>query len=328
MMLNPIKAVPMKLHLLLRFFVTLTFVAISIFSYAYDFEVDGIYYSINQEDKTTVSVTYRDRKFDCYSGSVQIPTTVTYNGQEYLVTCIDSEAFELCPNLTSVTIPESITHICSYAFSGSYSLTSIVIPNSVTKIDGGVFYACSGLRSVRLPNGLTTISASAFRECTQLTSVNIPNSVTSINTYAFRNCNKLESITIPSSVTDIGNYAFQYCINLKEVYCMAKQVPNTNTNAFDGDYLESITLYVPEAAIEDYKATAPWSNFPTIKKSYLVGDVNGNGEVEIGDVTSVLTLMATPEATGYNNQAADANGNGEIEIGDVTTILTIMADGE
>jgi hypothetical protein len=57
----------------------------------------------------------------------------------------------------------------------------------------------------------------------------------------------------------------------------------------------------------------------------MVGDANGNGEVEIGDVTSVLTLMATPEANGYNNKAADANGNGEIEIGDVTTILTIMA---
>ncbi len=56
------------------------------------------------------------------------------------------------------------------------------------------------------------------------------------------------------------------------------------------------------------------------------GDANGNGVVEIGDVTSVLTLMATPEATGYNNKAADANGNGEIEIGDVTTILTIMAN--
>ena len=55
------------------------------------------------------------------------------------------------------------------------------------------------------------------------------------------------------------------------------------------------------------------------------GDANGNGVVEIGDVTSVLTLMATPEATGYDNKAADANGNGEIEIGDVTTILTIMA---
>lgn len=58
------------------------------------------------------------------------------------------------------------------------------------------------------------------------------------------------------------------------------------------------------------------------------GDANGNGVVEIGDVTSVLTLMATPESTGYNNKAADANGNGIIEIGDVTAILKIMANGE
>ena len=64
-----------------------------------------------------------------------------------------------------------------------------------------------------------------------------------------------------------------------------------------------------------------------VEPAYIVGDANGNGEVEIGDVTSVLTLMATPEAEGYNNKAADANMNGEIEIGDVTTILTIMATG-
>ena len=35
--------------------------------------------------------------------------------------------------------------------------------------------------------------------------------------------------------------------------------------------------------------------------------------------------MATPESPGYDNKAADANCNGEIEIGDVTKILEIMA---
>jgi hypothetical protein len=76
--------------------------------------------------------------------------------------------------------------------------------------------------------------------------------------------------------------------------------------------------------------SVPWSSFGTILAikdvpTYITGDANGNGEVEIGDVTSVLTLMATPEATCYDNKAADANENGVIEIGDVTTILTIMA---
>lgn len=80
--------------------------------------------------------------------------------------------------------------------------------------------------------------------------------------------------------------------------------------------------------MQDYGQSIRLVQAANSKPTYLVGDANGNGEVEIGDVTSVLTLMATPEANGYNNQAADANGNGEIEIGDVTTILTIMANGE
>ena len=80
--------------------------------------------------------------------------------------------------------------------------------------------------------------------------------------------------------------------------------------------------------MQDYGQSIRLVQAANSKPTYLVGDANGNGEVEIGDVTSVLTLMATPEATGYNNKAADANGNGEIEIGDVTTILTIMANGE
>ena len=82
-------------------------------------------------------------------------------------------------------------------------------------------------------------------------------------------------------------------------------------------------------SINAYKSAFPWSNFgtilPIVEPVSITGDANSNGVVEIGDVTSVLTLMATPEATGYNNKAADANGNGVIEIGDVTTILTIMA---
>ena len=60
----------------------------------------------------------------------------------------------------------------------------------------------------------------------------------------------------------------------------------------------------------------------------LLGDANNSGAVEIGDITSVLTLMANPKAPGYNNKAADANKSGAIEIGDITTILTIMANGE
>ncbi len=50
------------------------------------------------------------------------------------MTCIDSHAFDSCTNLTSITIPNSVTSIESDAFGGCTSLTSIVIPKSVTSI--------------------------------------------------------------------------------------------------------------------------------------------------------------------------------------------------
>ena len=78
---------------------------------------------------------------------------------------------------------------------------------------------------------------------------------------------------------------------------MAEQVPTTSTNAFPTSiigysYIKDATLYVPSSAIEDYRTTAPWSSFGTILPLALLGDANGNGEVEIGDVTKILTIMA------------------------------------
>ena len=150
----------------------------------------------------------------------------------------------------------------------------------------------------------------------------------SIGEFTFAICSNLPLVTIPNSVTLIGDGAFYNCSNLTDIYCYAESVPTTGEYVFEEMPISSATLYAPTSAIDTYKATAPWSGFGTILPIPLLGDTNGNGEVEIGDVTSVLTLMATPEATGYDTKAADANENGEIEIGDVTTILTIMANGE
>lgn len=82
---------------------------------AYDFEVNGIYYNLISATDMTCKVTTGDAS---YSGYIEIPATVLYNNQTLSVTRIEACTFENCTDLTSITIPESVTSIGSGAFYG------------------------------------------------------------------------------------------------------------------------------------------------------------------------------------------------------------------
>ena len=197
------------------------------------------------------------------------------------VTSIGSYAFFGCSGLTSVTIPGSVTSIGSNAFLNCSGLTSVTIPGSVTSIGDKAFAGCSGLTSVTIPGSVTSIGSSAFSGCSGLTSVTIPGSVTSIGSYAFNNCSGLRSVTIPESVTSIGKGAFAGCLNLTDVFCYSASVPEINGDAFYNTPIESATLHVLDASIEQYKSDDVWGHFgmitsapPIHKLTYIVdGDV-------------------------------------------------------
>ena len=186
-------------------------------TFAYDAEVDGIYYNLYNINGKVAEVTYKDNKFNSYSGDVVIPEKVTYEGVEYPVESIGDRAFSGCTGLTSITIPNSVTSIESSAFSGCSSLTSVTLPNSVTSIVDWAFAGCTSLTSITIPNSVTSIGWYTFHDCTSLTSITIPNSVRSIGNHAFSNCSSLTSITIPNSVTSIGYNAFAGCTSLTSI---------------------------------------------------------------------------------------------------------------
>lgn len=171
-------------------------------------------------------------------GDVVIPEKI--DGKN--VTFIDDLAFCRCERLTTIKIPNGVTHIGGLAstdlfaegwgaFSGCCNLASVTIPNSVTIIGDDAFGGCQSLTSITLPSNLRSIGKRAFGGCVKLTSVTIPNGVTSIGFRAFSSCVRLISIIIPDSVTTIGNnafgdfhddiivscsrdsYAYQYCVD-------------------------------------------------------------------------------------------------------------------
>ena len=233
--------------------------------WAHDVEIDGIYYYLDETNKTA-EVTYRGNSVNQYSneyaGSVTIPETITYNSEIYSVTSIGYEAFSGCSGLTSVTIGESVTYIGERAFYDCSGLTSVTIPDSVTSIGVEAFRDCSGLTKVNylgtvdkwveidfkngesnptyyaedlyINNELLTdvkitsadsIKYYAFGNCQSIKSVEIGNSVTSIGEAGFADCSGLTSVIIPNTVTSIGDYAFYGCSGLTEV-----TIPNSVTH--------------------------------------------------------------------------------------------------
>ena len=203
---------------------------------AQQFTEGGINYNILTP--TTVEVIANN---PAYSGSVTIPSSVTYNSTSYAVASIGASAFQNCTGLTSVTIPNAVTSIGDYAFHNCTGLTSVTIPNSVTTIAEGAFFYCTGLTSVTIPNAVTLIGNLAFYNCTGLTSVTIPNSVTSIGDSAFAFCTGLTSVTV--------NWTTPLAIN---------------ANVFQGVTLSGVALNVPAGTVATYDAAAVWTEFGSI----------------------------------------------------------------
>ena len=305
-------------------------------SLAHDFEVDGIYY--DKINSSTVAVTYRGNSYysydDEYSDFVVIPSSVKYNGVTYSVTSIGLNAFDGCPSLTSIQIPNSVTSIRWRAFSGCDSLTSIVvdagntkydsrnecnaiietasntlitgcqntiIPNSVTSIGEGAFWGCTSLTSIEIPNSVTSIGNNAFFECKSLTSIEIPNSVTSIGDEAFRECDSLTSIKIPNSVTSIGESAFFYCTRLTSI-----EIPNSVTSIGDEAFnaCSGLTSIVVDAGNTKYDSRNGCNAIiETASNTLIIGCQNTiipNSVTSIGDyafyICSSLTGIEIPNS--------------------------------
>jgi hypothetical protein len=163
-----------------------------------------------------------------------------------------------------------------------------LVPETVTTIGAGAFERCESLTSIVIP-AVTSIESSAFFGCKSLVSIDLGASVISIESHAFNDCRSLTSIVIPATVTSIGYCAFYECQSLITFICLNPEPPTLDKQVFG--YCPVKTIYVPDEAVEAYKAANEWKNYNIvgigtsgIEDAIFCGDVFGGNAFESATV--------------------------------------------
>ncbi|MBP5720808.1 MAG: leucine-rich repeat domain-containing protein [Bacteroidales bacterium] len=221
------------------------------------FQSGSLYYKIKGD---VVYVTQEVK--GTYKGKVEVPSTVTHDGQKYKVVRIDKGAFSYQDELTEVILPNTILAIMGEAFSHCAKLTRIRVPSSVTRIGDAAFAYCPSLTTLemiadndkyctlpgtnaifekvgssygtvlfaacknsKLPgSGVHIIGPYAFAGC-PLTEIKVPAGYTNLSPSCFQDCKELKSVDLPKSITYVDSDAFRGCSQLTEIRIPKKAEP-------------------------------------------------------------------------------------------------------
>ena len=250
--------------------------------YAYDAEVDGIYYNFLGDEAI---VTYYDniKNFQKYKGVIVIPPAITYASKTYTITTIGENAFAECANLNSirmedgiirigdyafykcskldnVSIPNTVTSIGNYVFDGCRNMANITLSSSIDYIGVGLFKSCGKIESMIIPDNVVMIDAEAFFQCSKMTSITLSERLEHIGGSAFLLCSSLTAINIPHSVTTIFGNAFAYCDGLTSVTSEIIEPYDIDESVFTNVYSQA-TLTVPKGTKAVYISKNGWKNF-------------------------------------------------------------------
>lgn len=173
--------------------------------------------------------------------------------------------FAECPNLESVVVPTTLTHLGTYTFQNDERLSRIVSSNETDD---------AALKAAIL---LTSVGTFDFSNCTKLTrfSSGATTAVTSsTDSYIFAGCLSLKEVKLPSGFVMVGGFAFDGCEKLATFDF--ENLTNIGRNAFRGTALTSITLGSKLSVNVFY----PFDDCASLKEVTLA---EGNAAVELKD---------------------------------------------
>lgn len=144
-----------------------------------------------------------------------------------------------------------------------------------------------------------------------MSKIEIPESVTNIGDYAFVGCSSMKEIMVPENVETIGTYAMGYLdVNYQNKY----KIPDFKISGMQRSAAE---IYAKENGLV----------FEAIGVTYIRGDVDMNGNVDVADMRMTLrSLTKKIELNETQKIAADVETDDVIDIKDLRKILRFVCN--
>ena len=118
--------------------------------------------------------------------------------------------------------------------------------------------ASSSVRSLIIPPNVTTIQGDYAQSFPSCSDVSLHEGIVTIGRMAFRGFPSNLLLVIPSTVTHFGSELF-YRLSSPKVVMLPTTPPSTDGSIFN--YASNYKIYVPDASVNDYKASSYWSMY-------------------------------------------------------------------
>ena len=220
--------------------------------------VGGLYYLLKgtteENREATVTSIYggKNTSLDAknvaqyYSGTINIPETIIYEGNKYTVRKVGSYAFNCQNELQSIYIPRTVTEVEPHAAIKAEKLNRVNVADESELVNIGeeAFKWCTGLKRFTFDGTslkMNSIDKAAFRECTALERFTWMGNTTvkTIGHSAFYDCPALEKVLWngKSELKTIQDYAFFKCISLNNF-----EMPNTTLSVGNSSFRYNASL--------------------------------------------------------------------------------------
>lgn len=211
---------------------------------------EGGYYGVNMGDNI-------EWTFDKGTG------TLTFKGSGDMNNISNGNGGERAPwynsdyrdSITNIVIEEGITSVGSWAFISLVNVTTVTIPSTVTVIQPHAFQNCQGIKYMNLPNGLTNIGIDAFFFMDSCKGFYIDNPKTGYHTedgvlfgnktlITYPQGNERASYRVPYGTEEMGIRSFSNTPYLQKVY-IPETMTKVHSQMFYNDSSRSVHMRNP-----------------------------------------------------------------------------------